>query len=178
VAVFLNLYQEHLDYYKNLKEYASAKANITLHQSKNDYLVFNSEDKIVKGFAKRSKAKKVPVKGNYYDLDRNAARAVGKIFKIKNEIIEKAIKGFKPLPHRLEKIGTYKGITFYNDALATIPEATMAAMDFLGRGVETIMLGGFERNIDYKNLAKKVLNGKVKTVILFPTTGKRSGMKS
>ena len=173
VAVFLNLYAEHLDYYKNIREYALAKANITLNQNKNDYLVFNSADKIVKEFAKKSKAKKIPVKGDYYDLDKNAARAAGKIFRIPPKVIEKAIEEFKPLPHRLELVGTLRGITFYNDALATIPEATMAAIDFLGKNVETIMLGGFERNIDFKNLAKKVLKSKIKTVILFPTTGER-----
>jgi len=173
VAVFLNIYPEHLDYYKGLKEYARAKANITLHQNKNDYLVFNSEDKFVKQFAKKSKATKIPIRGKYYELNKAAARTVGKIFKVPRKIIDKAIKEFKPLPHRLELVGKLRGITFYNDALATIPEATIAAMDFLGGRVQTIMLGGFERNIDFKNLAKKVLESKIKNVILFPTTGDR-----
>jgi len=173
VAVLLNIYKEHLDYYRNFKEYARAKANITFHQTEDDYLVFNSEDKIVKGIAKKSNAKKIPIKGRYYELDKNAARAVGKIFKIPSKVIEKTIKGFKYLPHRMELVGTFRGITFYNDALATIPEATMAAIDFLGNKVETIMLGGFERNIDFKNLAKKVLESKIKNVILFPTTGEK-----
>lgn len=173
VAVFLNIYPEHLDYYKNFKEYARAKANITLYQSKDDYLVFNSGDKVIKEFAKKSKAKKVPIRGKYYELDKTAARTVGKIFKIPPKVIDKAIKEFEYLPHRLELVGTFKGITFYNDALATIPEATMAAMDALGRRVETIMLGGFERNIDFKNLAKKVLKSDIKNIILFPTTGER-----
>lgn len=205
VAVFLNLFAEHLDYYRNFKEYVRAKANITRYQKKvkedkssssslaatwtvkedkpssssfaatwtADYLIFNSEDKIVRKIAEKSKAKKIPVKGEYYELDKNAARAVGKIFKIPTKIIEKAIKNFKYLPHRLELVGKFHGITFYNDALATIPEATVAAIDTLGDRVETIMLGGFDRKIDFKNLAKKVLGSKIKTVILFPTTGEK-----
>jgi len=173
IAVFLNVYPEHLDYYKNLEEYAKAKANITIHQSKNDFLIYNSENKIVREIAEKSKAKKIAVKGEYYDLDRNAAQAVGKIFKVKDNIIFKTIRNFKNLPHRLELVGTFKEITFYNDALATIPEATIGAIKTLGDRVETIMLGGFERNIDFKNLAKKVLESKIKNVILFPTTGKK-----
>ncbi len=173
IAVLLNIYSEHLDYYKNFKEYANAKTNIALHQTKDNFLIFNSEDKIVKEIAKKSKARRIPIKGKYYELDKNAARAVGKIFKIPSKIIEKAVKEFQPLPHRLEFVGIFKGITFYNDALATIPEATMAAIEALGDRVETIMLGGFERNIDFKNLAKKVLKSEIKTVILFPTTGER-----
>ncbi len=173
IAVFLNIYPEHLDYYRNLNEYAKAKANITLWQTKEDFLVYNSEDKLVKEITKKSKAKKIPIKGKYYELDKNAARAVGRIFKIPSKTIEKAIKKFKYLPHRLELVGTYKGIIFYNDALATIPQATMAAMDTLGNKVQTIMLGGFDRNIDFKELAKRVLDSKIKNVILFPTTGRK-----
>jgi len=173
IAVLLNIYPEHLDYYKNFKEYAAAKANITLYQNKNDYLIFNLGDEIVSKIAKKSKAKKIPIKGKYYSLDKEAAKAVGKIFKIPSKVISKAIRGFKYLPHRLELVGTFKGITFYNDALATIPEATIEAMEALGDKVETIMLGGFERNIDFTKLAKKVLESKIKNVILFPTTGER-----
>jgi len=171
VAVLLNIYREHLDYYKNFNEYALAKANIAFHQKKDDFLVFKSEDKIVKEIAGKSKARKIPIKGKYYELDKNAARAVGRIFKIPSKTVEKALKEFKYLEHRLELVGTFRGVTFYNDALATIPEATMAALDALGNKVATIMLGGFDRNIDFNELAKRVLRSSIKTVILFPTTG-------
>ena len=173
IAVFLNIYPEHLDYYKNFEEYTLAKANITKYQTKNDYLVFNTQGRLIKKFAKKSKAKKIPIKGKYYDLDRTSAKAVGKIFGIPEKTIEEAIKKFKPLPHRLELVGTFKGITFYNDALATIPEATIAALDTLGDSVETIFLGGFDRGLDFKNLAKRILKSKIKNLILFPTTGEK-----
>lgn len=173
IAVFLNIYPEHLDYYRNFKEYARAKANITLHQNKNDYLVFNVKDENIRKFASKSPAKKIPIRGSAYELNKAAARAVGKIFKISAQTIEKTIKNFKYLPHRLELVGTFKGITFYNDALSTIPEATIAALNALGDRVETIMLGGFDRKIDFKKLAKRVLESKIKTIIFFPTTGER-----
>lgn len=173
IAVFLNVYPEHLDYYRNFKEYVRAKANIAKWQTKNDYLIFNCQDKIVREIAKKSKAKKIPIKGNYFDLNKTAAKTAGKLFKIPADVISKTISDFKTLPHRLEYAGTFRGITFYNDALATIPEATIAALENLGNKVETIMLGGFERNIDFNKLAREILKSKIKTVILFPTTGKR-----
>jgi len=174
VAVFLNIYPEHLDYYRNFKEYANAKANVTRYQTKDDYLVFNSGDKLIKEFAKKSRAKKIPIRGTYHDLNKNAVRkAVGEIFKIPEKTISIALSEFKYLSHRLELVGTFRGITFYNDALATIPEATIGAMEALGNQVETIILGGFERNIDFKNLAKRILKSKIKNLILFPTTGEK-----
>ena len=173
VAVFLNIYPEHLDYYNSFKEYATAKANITLYQKKEDYLIYNARDKLVKKFAQKSKAKKIPIKGIYYDLNKNAARKVGEIFKVPKKIIEKSIGQFKPLPHRLEYVGTFKGIKFYNDALSTIPETTIFALDYLGDKVETIFLGGFDRGLDFKNLAKRILKSKIKNLILFPVTGEK-----
>jgi UDP-N-acetylmuramoylalanine--D-glutamate ligase len=171
ISVLLNIYKEHLDYYKNFNEYKNAKTNITRYQKKGDLFVYNSEDKEVSKIAKKSKAKKIPIKGKYYDLDIEAARAVGKIFKISNFKIEKAIKKFKPLPHRLEYVGIFRGIKFYNDSLSTIPETTIAALDYLGNKVQTLFLGGFDRGLSFEKLANRILKSGVKNLVLFPTTG-------
>ena len=189
VAVFLNVFPEHLDYYRNFKEYIKAKANITKFQSKQDYLVFNKEDKIVKEIAKNSKAKKVPfnslklekiikikeipLRGDFNLQNVRAAVAIGKILKVSDRTLAKAIKKFKPLAHRLEFVGEYRSIKFYNDALSTIPETTIAALSALGTKVQTLILGGFERNLDFSKLAKEILKREIKTLILFPTTGQR-----
>ncbi len=189
IAVFLNLYPEHLDYYKNFAAYAKAKANITRWQNKNDWLIFNPADEKVAKIAETSLAKKIEIdplkakkiigqektylKGDFNLLNMAAAIETGKIFKIPEAKILQAIKNFKPLEHRLEKIGPYSGITFYNDALSTIEQSAIAAMDALGPQVETILLGGFDRGLTFKNLAKKILSSNLKTLILFPTTGQK-----
>ena len=173
ISVFLNIFPEHLDYYRNFKEYAKAKANITLYQKKEDYLIFNKKDKLVSSFAKKSKANKLPIVGDYYELDKAAAKKVGKLLKISPKLIKKVIDNFKGLECRMELVGTFKGITFYNDSLATIPEATILAIKSLGSEVETILLGGFYRNISFKSLARKILKSKIKTAILFPSTGEK-----
>ena len=189
VAVFLNIYPEHLDYYNNFNEYLAAKQNIARYQKKEDYFLYNSESPLVKKTAGITKARKIPFNSVKFDdiikreeipligefnlQNVKAAIAVGKIFEVPNENIAKAIKNFKPLPHRLEYVGRYRGIKFYNDALSTIPETAMAAIDALGNSVQTIMLGGFDRKIVFKDLAKRVLKSKIENVILFPTTGEK-----
>lgn len=190
IAVFLNIYPEHLDYHGNFQEYLKAKQNITRYQRKEDYFIYNFENPWIRKTAKITKAKKIPLK-NYSNVLKNigiskipllgkhnllnvaAAIEVGKIFKIPKEKIKKAIENFKPLPHRLEFVGKVKGIKFYNDALSTIPETTIAALDSLGNDVETIFLGGFDRGLDFKNLARRILKSKIKNLILFPTTGEK-----
>ncbi len=190
VAVFLNIYPEHLDYYKDFKEYLMAKANITLWQRKNDFLIYNFKDKNVREIAKKTKAKKIPIKdyskmlkdigikkipfyGEFYGLNIACAIEVGKIFGVKKEKIKRAIEKFNPLPHRLEYVGKFKGIEFFNDSLSTIPQTTIFALKTLGERVQTLILGGYDRGLNFKELVKEVLKMKVKNLILFPETGEK-----
>lgn len=198
IAVFLNLYPAHLDYYKNFKSYQKAKENITKWQTKRDFLIYNLEQKELRELAKKTKAKKIPfstknikelqkiiskkeipLKGEFNLLNVLAAVKVGEIFNISAIKMRQAIKSFKPLPHRLEFVGKYKGIDFYNDSLATVPQATEAALETLGKKVKTLILGGYDRGgIDFSSLAKKILKSNIKNLIfLSPGTGKKIWQK-
>ena len=188
IAVFLNIFKEHLDYYKDFNDYVRAKTKITQFQNKNDFLIFNREDKGVKKIADGSRAQKIsiaqkinlplkteeiPLRGDFYLLNIRAAAEVGRLFNISESKIANAVKNFKPLAHRLEYVGQYQGIHFYNDSLATIPEATINAIEALNKKTQTIILGGFERKQDYKALVEKIAQSKIENIILFPSTGKR-----
>ncbi len=182
VAILLNIYPEHLDYYDSFKDYVKAKARITKFQNKKDFLIYNSNSEEIKKITKKSKAKKIKInsiklkekiKKTIHPLSIKAAIIVGELFKITKEKIVKSIKNFKPLPHRLEKVGAYQGITFYNDSLSTIPEATIMALDKLENKVETILLGGFDRGLDFQKLTKRINKSKIKNIIFFPRTGKK-----
>jgi UDP-N-acetylmuramoylalanine--D-glutamate ligase len=89
---------------------------------------------------------------------------------IKN--IAKILEEFGGLEHRLEFVGEKNGIIFYNDSLATVPEAAIEAMEALP-DTETLIAGGFDRGLDYSVLAQHLNKGQIKNLILFPPTGER-----
>lgn len=186
IAVLLNIVPEHLDYYATFEEYVAAKENITRFQRAEDFLVFNPAYPMSAGIASRSKAqlrpfgndqsvidtRDIPLIGSFNVQNVLAAVAVVSLLEIASPTIEDAIRSFRPLPHRLEPVGTYNGVEFYDDSIATVPDATLAALDALGRNVQTLILGGHERNLDYSDFGSR-LPTNIRTVILFPPTGQR-----
>ncbi|MFH0791707.1 MAG: UDP-N-acetylmuramoyl-L-alanine--D-glutamate ligase [bacterium] len=188
IAIFLNIFPEHLDYYGTYEKYQKAKTNICRYQNKNDHLIYNPANLIVKRLIKYSSATKIPIspqnvnkftnqndiplKGifNLYNID--AAIKVGELCGVNPTAIKKAIKNFKPLPHRLEFVGKYKGIDFYNDSLATVPEATISAIDVFDPKIGTLITGGFDRGVSYNALAKRIIDSQIKNIAFFSTTGK------
>lgn len=101
-----------------------------------------------------------------------AAVMAATIAGVTKENIVKVLKSFEGLEHRLEFVRDINGIRFYNDSLATIPRATIEALETLPT-TETLIAGGYDRGLDYSHLAKYLANGQIKTLILFPPTGKR-----
>ncbi|OGH42585.1 MAG: UDP-N-acetylmuramoylalanine--D-glutamate ligase [Candidatus Levybacteria bacterium RIFCSPLOWO2_02_FULL_36_8b] len=86
--------------------------------------------------------------------------------------IAKVLEEFGGLEHRLEFVGEKNGTLFYNDSLATVPEATIQALETLPE-TETLIAGGYDRGLDYSSLAQYLNKGQIKTLILFPPTGDR-----
>jgi UDP-N-acetylmuramoylalanine--D-glutamate ligase len=93
---------------------------------------------------------------------------------VPDEAIREGILTFKGLEHRLEYVGEYRKIHFYNDSIATIPEAAMEAVKSIPN-TDTIILGGFDRGIDYKPLADFLSASTVRNIILTGDAGKRIG---
>jgi len=47
IAILLNFYQEHLDYYSSFEDYQLSKFNITQFQEEGDIFIYNSDDKLI-----------------------------------------------------------------------------------------------------------------------------------
>ncbi len=71
-----------------------------------------------------------------------------------------------------EYVGKFKEINFYNDVLSTTPESTIAAIKALAdKNLSTIIVGGFDRGLDYKKLARVIKTSAIKTIICWPNAG-------
>lgn len=95
---------------------------------------------------------------------------IAKILNLDMNIVIDTINNFKGLEHRLEYVGKFDDIIYYNDSIATIPSATINAIKSL-KNVDTLIFGGMDRGIDYSELIKFLNTGVVKNLICMPTTG-------
>lgn len=99
----------------------------------------------------------------------NIAAAIGcsALAGLPEKPVIEAISDFSGLSHRLEYIGTYDNVSYYNDSIATVPEATIEAIKSVP-GVFTLILGGYDRQVDYTSLMSYL---SVSSVQLFLFTG-------
>ena len=205
IAVFLNLFEEHLDHYDSYFAYQLAKANITKYQSVTDYLIYNNEDnnviqRIEESGSKAQKHSFSTNKTSYasyiqdrsiqlfnnekYSIDLNRIPLLGKhnllnilaalnVCAALGANVTKSIESiytFNSLPHRLESVGIFKGIHFVNDSIATIPEACIKASETF-ENLDTLILGGFNRGIDYTLLIDYLAQKEIPNVILLGEVG-------
>lgn len=77
---------------------------------------------------------------------------------------------FKGLSHRLEDIGTVNGVRFINDSISTIPESAIAAVKAFSK-VSAIILGGYDRGLDYSKLIDFLLQNPIEFVVGISQTG-------
>jgi UDP-N-acetyl-alpha-D-muramoyl-L-alanyl-L-glutamate epimerase len=96
---------------------------------------------------------------------------IGKELGVTTETIATALTTFTPLPHRLQLVKTVAGVEYYNDSLATTPEATLAALRGFGDRPVVLIAGGAERNLDFTALVQYLSSNNILGLVLFPPTG-------
>ena len=69
-----------------------------------------------------------------------------------------ALADFRPLPHRLQPLGTHDGLAWINDSISTTPLATLAALDSLAGREVTVIVGGHDRGLDWSDFVRVVKN--------------------
>lgn len=161
IAIITNIFPEHLDYYKSFDDYKAAKENIWRFQQEGDRFIDEVEccDDV-----------ELNLPGEFNKNNATYALATVKELGLDTEKALDTLRDFRGLPHRLELVGEYDGVKYYDNAIATIPEATIAAIEALG-DVDTLIMGGMDRGVDQKKLVEFLQKGVVKNIIGMPETG-------
>ena len=88
-------------------------------------------------------------------------------------IFQQVLPCFSWLPNRIEDIWIYEGIRFINDAIATTPESTIAAIETFDGALQTLFLGGEDSGFDFVKIRKKILDSSIQNIIAFPDTSEK-----
>ena len=176
VGVVLNITPDHLDRHKTMERYVELKGKIIEFAQPQDFAVLNGRDPIVRGLASRTKAQVVwfdehqplppmPLPGGHNMENALAAAAVGRIAGLSDEAISAAIRGFKGVEHRLELVGEWAGVRWYNDSKATNPDAGRVAINAFPGAPVVLVAGGYGSGFELREWVADVLD-KVEAVVL------------
>lgn len=107
---------------------------------------------------------------NYFDI--GVAYGVCSILGMDDQVFARGLKTYEPLPHRLQYIGEREDVKYYDDSISTICDTTIQALKTL-KDTDTVLIGGMDRGIDYRELIEYLSDCQVPHIILMEATGKR-----
>jgi len=193
IALVLYIEQEHLDVHSDMDEYISAKANIAKYQTPEDTIIYSGDNQYAIKIADISSAHKIEYPKNdtahayesdfYYGEQKicsisqlkiagtfnqfNACAAIDAVWQLTQDTsaIERGLSEFKGLPHRLQFVRELDGVSYYDDSIATIPGAAIAALRSFD-GPKVMILGGSYKGSDFSDLAGAMVDADVDAILI------------
>ncbi len=109
--------------------------------------------------------KKLKLRGAHNWENITAAVVAAKLNGATKKALQQVLKTFVGLEHRLELVGSFGSVTYYNDSFATTPETTIAAIGAFTEPT-VLIVGGSDKGADFKALGEAIVASSVKTLIL------------
>ena len=183
VGVILNITPDHLDRHGTLERYAGLKARAI---ERADYAVLNGHDPLVKDLASRATGEVVwfdrhqppppmPLPGRHNMENALAAAAVGRIAGLSDAAIDAAIRSFKGVEHRLELVGEWSGVRWYNDSKATNPDAGRVALNAFPGAPVILIAGGYGSGFDLRQWVADVLSNTEAVILIGASAAELAG---
>ena len=108
-----------------------------------------------------------------HNLENVAAAALASyLVGVKLSQIAPVVRRFRGLPHRLQKIATIEGIEFVEDSFSTNPQTAIAAIRSFDQP-KILILGGYDKNISFRELAENIVSTNVRAVVLIGQTARK-----
>jgi UDP-N-acetylmuramoylalanine--D-glutamate ligase len=176
VGVILNVTPDHLDRHGSFERYTDLKARAVEFAGADDFAVLNGRDEACRNIAQRTRARVVwfdqhrpappmPLPGRHNLDNALAAASVGRIAGISDHAIDAAVRSFKGVEHRLELVGEWDGVRWYNDSKATNPDAGRVALSAFPNTPVVLIAGGYGSGFEMGEWLADVL-ANVEAVVL------------
>lgn len=173
-AAILNITPDHLERYKDFREYMLTKLHIQtlLKHPENFYLTPRCQNQIYEeGFHVQSTLESASFEKEGLEENILAARVLSHNFGIDETQFFQALKAFSKPKHRLELIKKIDGISFYNDSKGTNLDAVMYALKRISPPI-ILLVGGKHKGYPYQ-IWKQALADRVKKIVAFGEAQKK-----
>lgn len=199
IRVLLNLFPEHLDWHGSIERYFYDKTRLFTAQlgslsilNANDEntklylpnlentLYFNDlksihfvQQDIFDGDRWLFNANSLKLAGEHNLSNLCAALSVVKALNIDPQTCKNALATFSSLPHRLHILGKKNDITYVDDSISTTPQSSLAAVKSFKNQWITLLIGGYDRGLDWEEVAHFAIQRPIQTIITMPDNGQR-----
>ncbi len=199
VAVFTNLYREHVDWHRGEAGYRRDKLRLAslpgvelvvanaadpglaeLRDDAGERLRtfgdaggYHVDDRALRrGDELVTAIADLPFPGRHNALNLCAALAALEAVGVPAPALPEALAGFRMLPHRLETVALDDGVAWVNDSISTTPESALAALASYPEHRVILIAGGHDREQDYSALGRELAR-RGSVVLGLPVTGER-----
>lgn len=111
------------------------------------------------------------LKGKHNQYNSMAAGAASVAVDIKKEHVRESLQTFQSLEHRMEPVGTIRGVEFINDSKATNVNSTWFALESMNKPT-ILILGGVDKGNDY-SILMDLVKEKVKAIVCMGTDNRK-----
>ena len=199
MAIFTNVFPEHLDWHGGEERYVRDKLAL-LTEARPHVAVLNARDPVLaalelpgsdvrwygtepgwhlrgddlfRGEARILDTRLVPLPGRHNRGNLCAVLTALEALGLDAVALASRAEHFQPLPNRLQALGVRDGLLWVNDSISTTPHASLAALDVFSDRRVAILLGGHDRGLDWTPFAQAMLTSAPAVIVTMGQNGAR-----
>lgn len=138
-------------------------------------VIFDEQDKTIKlcddGVRKHLFKQKDMILRGEHNCENACAAILATLGIVSLDDAVSAIEEFKPVEHRLEFVRKLNNIEWYNDSICTSPASVIAGVNSFNEDV-VLIAGGYDKGLDYSEIAKPIINKVSKLILMGDTANK------
>lgn len=198
-AILLNLYPEHTDWHLTTENYYDDKTRFIAEMQKGVAILnaqdcntaevlnppknrryFNTregihitEQHLVDQESVLCAREDIPLQGEHNLKNLCAALTALKTLGYNPTSMLEGVASFQSLPHRLKYLGQRDKVDYIDDSISTTPQSALAALNAYVDQPVTLLVGGYDRDLDWTEFAERAQKTTLQTLITMPESGSK-----